>query len=271
VALYQQTTTHLSEVRSAGQDPVLVAALSSRVARARAAVVGASAPGWDMVGRFALISFPAMAYRARWWWLGTASGSLVVAFVIGWWVARSPQVQAALLPQSQVSRLVQHRFQNYYSQYAATSFAAQVWTHNVWVAAEALIFGIVLGLPTLWLLFSNASNVGVIGGLMIAHGKGVLFFALIVPFFRESPTSARGRIRTSSRPYRAAPVGTCGRARLPPGDARWRAGAARRPALGLIVVFLTSGLIEAFVTPSPLATWARSSSAWPPRPRSSAT
>ena len=28
-------------------------------------------------------------------------------------------------------------------------------------------------------------------------------------------------------------------------------------ALGLIVVLLTSGLIEAFVTPSPLATWAR--------------
>ena len=53
VALYQQTTTHLSAVRSAGQDPVLVAALSSRVARARAAVVGASAPGWGMVGRFA--------------------------------------------------------------------------------------------------------------------------------------------------------------------------------------------------------------------------
>ena len=58
VALYQQTTTHLSAVRSAGQDPVLVAALSSRVARPRAAVVGASALGWGMVGRFALISFP---------------------------------------------------------------------------------------------------------------------------------------------------------------------------------------------------------------------
>ena len=105
VALYQQTTTHLSTVRSAGQDPVLVAALSSRVARARAAVVGANAPGWGMVGRFALISFPAMAYRARWWWLGTAAGSVLVAFVIGWWVARSGTVQAAILPPGQVGRV----------------------------------------------------------------------------------------------------------------------------------------------------------------------
>ena len=72
VALYQRTTTHLSVVQSAGQDPVLVAALSSRVARARAAVVGASTPGWGLVARFALVSFPAMAYRARWWWLARA-------------------------------------------------------------------------------------------------------------------------------------------------------------------------------------------------------
>jgi len=254
VALYQQTTTHLSAVRSAGQDPVLVAALSSRVARARAAVVGASAPGWGMVGRFALISFPAMAYRARWWWLGTAVCSVLVAFVIGWWTARSPQVQAALLPPAQVSRLVRHQFQDYYSQYAATSFAAQVWTHNVWVAAEALTFGIVLGLPTLWVLFSNASNVGVIGGLMIAHGKGVLFFALILP---------HGILELSAVFLAAATGLRLGWTVIDPGPRpRGRAlaeegRAAVTIALGLIVVLLTSGLIEAFVTPSPLATWAR--------------
>src|SRR5215469_14923397 len=68
VALYQRTTTHLSAVQSAGHDPILVAALSSRVARARSAVTGATTPGWSVVARFALVSFPAMAYRVRWWW-----------------------------------------------------------------------------------------------------------------------------------------------------------------------------------------------------------
>jgi hypothetical protein len=55
VTLYQRTTTHLSAVRSSGHDPILVAALSSRVARARAAVTGATTPGWTVVGRFALL------------------------------------------------------------------------------------------------------------------------------------------------------------------------------------------------------------------------
>ena len=101
VTAYQRTATHLSAVRTAGYDPALVARLSTKVARARSAVTGAHSPAWTSVGRFAVVSFPAMAYRARWWWLATATGSLLVALVMGWWIARSPGVQASLLPPDQ--------------------------------------------------------------------------------------------------------------------------------------------------------------------------
>jgi uncharacterized membrane protein SpoIIM required for sporulation len=254
VALYQRTTTHLSAVRSAGTDPILVAALSSRVARARAAVTGSATPGWSVIGHFFAISFPAMAYRARWWWLGTAAGSIGLTAIIGWWVARSAAVQRAILPPAEVSRLVNHQFQGYYSQYAASSFAAEVWTHNVWVAAESLISGILLGLPTLWVLFQNAANVGVAAGLMIAHGRGVLFFALILP---------HGMLELSAVFLAAATGLRLGWTIIDPGPRpRGRAlaeegRASITIALGLIVVLLVSGLIEAFVTPSPLPTWAR--------------
>jgi uncharacterized membrane protein SpoIIM required for sporulation len=233
---------------------VLVAALSARVARARVAVTGTHAADWGIVGRFALVSFPAMAYRARWWWLGTAAGSLLAAFLIGWWVARSPGVQAALLPRSQVRQLVSHQFQGYYSQYAAPAFAARVWTNNAWVAAEALIFGILLGLPTLLVLFENAANVGVAGALMIVHGRGVLFFALILP---------HGMLELSAVFLAAATGLRLGWTVIDPGPRRRGQALAeegRRSvtiALGLVVVLLVSGLIEAFVTPSPLPTWAR--------------
>jgi uncharacterized membrane protein SpoIIM required for sporulation len=254
VTLYQRTTTHLSAVRSAAHDPVLVAALSARVARARAAVTGAHAAEWGIVGRFALVSFPVMAYRARWWWLGTALGSLAVAFLIGWWVARSPQVQAAMLPRAEVRQLVNHQFQGYYSQYAAPAFAAQVWTNNAWVAAESLIFGILLGLPTLFVLFNNAANIGVAGALMIVHGRGVLFFALILP---------HGMLELSAVFLAAATGLRLGWTVIDPGPrTRGRAlaeegRAAVTVALGLVVVLLVSGMIEAFVTPSHLPAWAR--------------
>jgi uncharacterized membrane protein SpoIIM required for sporulation len=254
VSLYQRTTTHLSVLRSYGHDPALVAALSSRVARARAAITGSVTPAWRTIGRFVLVSFPAMAYRARWWWLATTAGSLLVAVLLGWWVARSPQVQAQLLPGTQVRGLVNHRFQHYYSAYPATSFAARVWTNNAWVAALSLIFGIVLGLPTLWVLFTNAVNVGVSGGLMFAHGKGVLFFALVLP---------HGMLELSGVFLAAAAGLRLGWTVIDPGPrprARALAEEGRASitiALGLIAVLLCSGLIEAFVTPSPLPTWAR--------------
>jgi uncharacterized membrane protein SpoIIM required for sporulation len=254
VTLYQRTTTHLSAVRSAGHDPILVAALSSRVARARAAVTGAHAPQWAAVGRFALVSFPAMAYRVRWWWLGTALGFLVVAFLVGWWVARSPAVQVALLPRSQTRQLVNHQFQGYYSRYAALSFASQVWTNNAWLAAEALILGILLGLPTLLVLYNNAANVGVAGALMIVHGKGVLFFALILPHGMLELTAVFLAAATGLRlGWTVVDPGPRPRGRALAEEGR----TSVTIALGLIVVLLVSGLIEAFVTPSPLPTWAR--------------
>lgn len=149
VSTYQRATTHLSELRSAGHDPALTARLSTRLARARAAIGGAHAPAWRSVGAFAVVSFPAMVYRVRWWWLGTAAASLLVALVSGWWIARSPGLQASLLSRSAAADLVNHQFRDYYSQYAASAFAFKVWTNNVWVAAEAVIFGALLGLPTL--------------------------------------------------------------------------------------------------------------------------
>ena len=254
VTAYQRTATHLSVVRTSGHDPALAARLSTRVARARSAVTGAHSPAWRSVGRFAVVSFPAMAYRARWWWLATATGSLLVALVMGWWIARSPAVQASLLPKAEAAHLVNRQFRDYYSQYAATSFAAKVWTNNAWVAAEALIFGILLGVPTVLVLFENSANMAVDGGLMFAHGRGVEFFALILP---------HGMLELSAVFLAAAAGLRLGWQIIDPGPLPRSAALAIQGretitiVLGLIVVLLVSGVIEAFVTPSPLPTWAR--------------
>ena len=254
ITAYQRTATHLSELRSAGHDPALAARLSTRVARARAAVTGAHSPQWRSVGRFALVSFPAMAWRARWWWLATTVGSLLVALLLGWWIARSPAVQASIVTPAQARQLVNHEFRGYYSQYAATSFAAEVWTHNALLAAVALIFGILLGIPTLLALLDNSVNIGAVGGVMFAHGRGVEFFALILP---------HGMLELSAVFLAAAAGLRLGWRVIDPGPLpRSRALAEEGRgtvtiAIGVAVALLVSGVIEAFVTPSPLPTWAR--------------
>jgi uncharacterized membrane protein SpoIIM required for sporulation len=254
VRLYQRTATELSALQAAGLDPVLAARLSSLLARSRAAISGAPASGWDAVGRFAAVSFPAAAYRARWWWLGCAAGSVVVALLLGVRVAGSRALQASLLPKSAAAKLVHHQFRHYYSAHDAQSFAAQVWTNNAVVAAETITFGVLLGIPVLIVLFENALNVGVIGGLMAAYHRSGEFWSLILP---------HGMLELSAV-FLAAGVGLrLGWTVIDPGPRpRGRALAQEGRALftvaiGLVAVLLVSGAIEAFVTPSPLPTWAR--------------
>ena len=254
VRLYQQTATQLSALQAAGLDSALAGRLSSQLARSRAAVSGAQSAGWQAVGRFAAVSFPAAAYRARWWWLGCAAGSALVAVLIGWRVAGSAALQSSLLPRSAAANLVHHQFRHYYSAYNGQSFAAKVWTNNAVVAGETVIFGVLLGIPVLFVLFENAVNVGVVGGLMTAYGKSGEFWSLILPH----------GILELSAVFLAAGVGLrLGWAVIDPGHRpRVRALAEEGRALvtvaiGLVVVLAVSGLIEAFVTPSPLPAWAR--------------
>jgi uncharacterized membrane protein SpoIIM required for sporulation len=254
VVLYQRTAAQLSALQTAGLDPALAARLSSQLASARATVSGAQSSTWRAIVRGVSVSFPAAAYRARWWWLGAALGSIVVAVLIGWEVARSPALQASLLPRSAAANLVQHEFRHYYSTYDARSFAAHVWTNNALVAAESIMFGLLLGIPVLYVLYGNAENGGVLGGLMAAHGRTGEFWSLILP---------HGMLELSAV-FLAAGAGLrLGWTVIDPGP-RPRARAVAEEgratiiiALGLVFVLAVSGLIEAFVTPSPLPTWAR--------------
>jgi uncharacterized membrane protein SpoIIM required for sporulation len=255
VELYQRTATHLSVVRSSSPDPVLVGRLSSLVARGRAAVTGAQAPLWRDLARFITVSFPATAYRARRWWLGTAAASVLTGTIVAIWVARNPEVQASIATPFQIRQLVERDFANYYTEHAAGAFAFQVWVNNAWVSAQALIFGILLGIPTLFLLFTTSVNqLGFIGGLMFSAGKGDIFLGLILPHGLLELTAVYLACATGLR---------LGWTVIDPGPRRRgqalaeEGRAAMSIAIGLIGVLLISGAIEGFVTGHVHTTWLR--------------
>jgi len=253
VLLYQRTATHLSLVRTRSPDPALVSRLSSLVARARGAVAGGSVPAWSDVRRFAAVTFPVAVYRAWRWWCAAAVGFCVVAFGLMGWIAARPELWNRIGTPDQIKQLVDNDFAAYYSENPAQSFSLQVWTNNAVSAAAALVLGVTL-VGTIWVLLQNAANVGLIGGLMIGSGRADVFFGLISPHGLLELTAV----------FVAAGVGLrMGWSWVDPGPlprSRALAAAGRESitvALGLVVVLAVSGVIEAFVTPSPLPTWAR--------------
>ncbi|GGO88041.1 stage II sporulation protein M [Wenjunlia tyrosinilytica] len=256
VTLYQRTATHLSLVQSSAPDPALVGRLTTLVARARSAVTGARTAGWRDVAHFFASAFPAAVYRSRRWWVPTALLSTALAAVIGWWIAAHPEVQATIAAPDDLRSLTRPGggYETYYSSHPAGSFAAQVWTNNAQAAAICLVFGAFLGIPVLWVLFQNVVNLGVGIGLMGSVGRIDTFLGLILPHGLLELTAVFVAAGTGLR---------LGWTVIDPGPRTRRAALAEEGraaigmAIGLALVLLVSGVIEAFVTPSPLPTWAR--------------
>ncbi|WP_029212862.1 stage II sporulation protein M [Arsenicicoccus bolidensis] len=251
--LYQRVGTHLAVVRTSAPDPAVVQWLSGVLARARRRASGTRTGSVRDIARFFTETFPATLYHLRWWWLTTTALSLLVAFAAGWWFYHNPTVENSLMSPSEVAQYVNTDFESYYSEHAATSFAARVWTNNAWVAAQCIAMG-VLGAPVVYVLLQNVISVGVIGALMVRHGRGALFFGLILPHGLLELTAVFVAAGVGLRLFwswvepgprtRMASLAAAGRTTV-------------GVAMGLVVVLLVSGVLEAFVTPSGLPTWAR--------------
>jgi uncharacterized membrane protein SpoIIM required for sporulation len=253
VDLYQQVATHLSVVRTSAPDPALVAHLSSLLAKARNRAVGTRVSSWRGFAAFFTERFPAALYRLRFWWLGCLAANVVVTAVMMLWLLDHPNVEQSLLSPEEIDQLVNNDFEGYYSEYAASHFALEVWINNAWVAALCIALGI-LGLPVIYLLFNNVTNLAVIGSIMHRHDHGQQFWGLILPHGLLELTAV----------FVAGGVGL----RLfwswiEPGELTRTQSIAREGrtagtvSLGLVCVLLVSGVIEGFVTPSGLPTWAR--------------
>ncbi len=254
VELYQRVSTHLSTLRSASSDSVLIGRLSSLVARARSVVTGAHAPLSSTFVRFWTVSFPVVAYRSWRWWLGTAVAFFAVVVVIALWVIGNPEVQSAAGTPSDIEQLVNHDIASYYSEHPAAAFALQIWVNNSWVAAQCIAMSVLLGLPIPVVLFQNAANLGLISALMFQAGKGGVLLGLLAPHGLLELTAV----------FLAGGAGMrLGWSVIAPGDRprgqvlAEQGRAVVSVAIGLVAVLLVSGLIEALVTPAPLPTFVR--------------
>jgi uncharacterized membrane protein SpoIIM required for sporulation len=245
VTLYQRVGTHLSALRAAGADPVSIGRLSGLIADARGAVTGAQAPVWRDISKYFLVSFPAALYASRRWWLTIGLLFYLVAAWTAWRILAHQEVIGSIGTPDQIKQLVEHDFESYYSENPAQDFALRVWINNATISAAVLALGILL-VPSVFILWNNAVNVGVDAGLMISNDKGGLFFSLIAP---------HGLLELTAVFVATAAGLRLGWSWIVPG-ARTRLQAVAQTgratvgmAIGLAAILLVTGLIEGFVTP----------------------
>ena len=254
VALYRQVATHLSVVQTRAPDPALEARLSALLSRGRGAAVGTPrVRGWAAFVRGVTVDFPVIVYRTWRWSVATAFVNIAVAAAMWLWLRRHPDRITRVLPGNEVHKLVDQRVRELLlrpsgpgvrgpgvDEQRARGRAGAVprrdrGGHALHPAAEHR-----QPRPGRW-------------GLIASHRSG-LFFGLILPHGMLELTAV----------FVSAAIGLrTGWAWIAPGDlprSRSLAQAGRSAAVvavGMVGVLLVSGVIEAFVTPSGLPTWAR--------------
>jgi uncharacterized membrane protein SpoIIM required for sporulation len=254
VATYERVNTHLSLARTQLRDPGLVAALTGLTARAGAVVYGHSARSWRTLARFFTDTFPAAIWYARTFVVIATLLFALPAVAFALWLGNSEVALSVAAPEVVRQAYVEEDFEAYYSSSPSTQFASEVTTNNIQVGVMAFASGILLCIPTAFVLAYNGMNLGGAWGMFIAAGQQPKFWGLIVP---------HGLLELTAVFIAGAAGLRLGWTLIDPGD-RPRGEAlteeGRRAiaiVLGLVVVFLLAGLVEGFVTGSSLPTWAR--------------
>jgi uncharacterized membrane protein SpoIIM required for sporulation len=247
VRLYLRASAHLAEVRTRYQDPRLEAYLNRVVGVAHGAIYGSQPRSWRSALRLFGPRYREAAHRTLPFIVIAAAVVLVVTGVVDVWVAGSREAQVGLLPaaaQESLRRAGAHRPQ---LGVAAPALAGFIFLHNVQVAVESFIAGIVFGLGSLFFLVQNALLLGSLAGAYQAAGKAGVFWPLILP---------HGLLELTAICIAAGAGMRMGWSLIDPGDrTRGQALVAEsRDAvfvvLGVVPAFLLAALIEGFVTPS---------------------
>lgn len=251
---YQRSSAHLSYVRSTYGDPQLTARLTRAVAGARAVIYGSQPRVSGALRTFFAATFPAAVWVARKQVLVAALALLLPWAIMAVWMMNSPAAIEAFAPPALREAYINEDFEAYYSSAPAAEFSSQVFINNIQVSFLAFVTGILFAVPTIALLVFNGANVGVAAGLFHDAGEASKFWGLILP---------HGLLEITAIIVAGGAGLRMGWSMIVPGD-RTRTQSLIHEAqrsvsiiLGLIIVFILAGLIEGFVTPSPLETWAR--------------
>lgn len=244
---YQAGAAQLSAIRTSVGESVQGDRLGLALSRARLRFTGTPGNALRGITTYAVLQLPAALYRIRWLTLAIAAVTAVLSVGYGTWLAGDPRLVASFGSHEALRQYAEHDFVSYYSDNSTAGFFGQVWTHNAFLAAQSVAFGITL-LWVPYLVVQNALELGQSAAIMNEFGRLPDFFLYIAP---------HGQLELYSLFTACAAGLMIGWSWIAPGPrtrAQSLASAGRSLFTivgGVVASLLVSGIIEGFVTRQP--------------------
>ena len=246
--LYQQAAGHLALIRAQAPDPEVILRLSAVIAKARSRLTAQRITWQRAVIEFFTRVLPLAFYRIRWWSVGVTAACIAVFAIVFFTYAGNEELLDTLGSYSQQEGYAKVAFEGYYSEFSHSEFSTMVWTNNAWIALQAVASG-VTGFYPVYVLFSNMASVAQAGAILDRFGELPTFFQLILPHGQLELMAIFVSGAAGLRLFWALVVpGPRPRAQSLAAEGRHTV----LVAVGLVFVLFVSGLVEGYVTPSPL-------------------
>jgi uncharacterized membrane protein SpoIIM required for sporulation len=175
-ALYRRATADLARAQRDWPEEPVHRYLNGLVARAHGVVYRRGGQIWMRIKRFYTQTLP-RTYRGAWPFLAASFAMTLVPAVIAYFVVTAnPEAAYAVAPPELVDQVRHHELWTQIPIEDRIQAAGFIMTHNIQVVILAFGFGVVFGLPVIWLLVSNGISLGGLFGLTQAYGlSGGLF------------------------------------------------------------------------------------------------
>lgn len=252
--LYRRVVAALSQARTQGLDDARITYLNQLASRGYGHIYVTESKGWPSVGRFFTTDFPRCIRRNYAFILAAFLITIVAALFAYGVVRRDPGKADVVMGQGAVEMMdsiaERHTGHKDWLPSEERPFASSfIMTHNIHVSALAFATGILLGLPTLLVLFQNGLMLGVVGAAVASRSSQVSlsFWSFVAP---------HGVIELTAIFIAAGAGLMLGWALLYPGE--YSRGTAVKLAgreafvlmLGVIAMLVVAGTIEGFFSPS---------------------
>ena len=245
--LLRQTSSDLAIARRDHPDAPITEYLNTLCARAHPLLYRGRPWRIAAIAPFFATALP-RSFRAAWPYIVTSLGLMVIGFIAGWLaVDLRPDLRASLVPPSLFDQMARGQISTGVQD--APFAAAFIIQNNIRVALICFAGGMLLGIPTAFILLTNGWMLGTVAAAVHLGGYDFQFWSLILP---------HGVLELSVIVISGGTGLMLGDAILRPGQLRRGEALARVAvravllALGAASLLIIAGTLEAFVSPSSL-------------------